>query len=214
MEAFNSKETIFKKIDNFFNSKKPSEQKIMYMMAGVVIAYIVYQFVFFQTDALRQKAYNKVTSMRAEVASKQNYLSLNTPQKLGELRATLVRKQKEYDNSLYKISYVDNTLSELSYLLFNDENWAKFVDNISYLAKKYGLNIKKISNKFYEPTYQKVSQVVTLEVKTRSDYKSMMKFLNKIEESKLVVDVSDMNISKPGDKLLSYFKISVWGMKY
>jgi hypothetical protein len=42
----------------------------------------------------------------------------------------------------------------------------------------------------------------------------MMKFLNKIEESKLVVDVSDMNITKPSEKLSSYFKISVWGMKY
>ncbi len=214
MEAFNSKQSVSKQIDDFFNSKKVNEQKIIYLMVGAVIAFLVYQFVYSQTEMLRQEAFNKVTNMKSEVNTKRNYLSINTNQKLNMLRKTLSAKQEEYDNSLYKISYVDNTLSELSYLLFNDENWAKFVDNIAYLAKKNGLQIKRITNKFFQPTFQKVSQVVTIEVNTKSGYKSMMKFLNKIEESKLVVDVTDMNISKPGNKLSSYFKISVWGMKY
>jgi len=214
MEAFNNQESLVKKIDNFFNSKKPSEQKIIYMMAAVLIGYVVYQFVFMQTDEMRNKSFNKLVNMRTEVNSKKAYLSRNTVAKLQQLRLALKKKEVDYDNALYKISYVDNTLSELSYLLFNDENWAKFVDNISFLAKKYGLEIKEITNKFFEPTFQKVSQVVTIEVKTKSGYQNMMKFLNKIEESKLVVDVSDMNITKPDNKLSSYFKISVWGMKY
>jgi len=214
MEAYNSKQSLSKQIDDFFNSKKENEQKIIYMMIGAVIAFLVYQFVYTQTEMMRQDAFNKVTNMKSEVETKRSYLSINTNQKLSQLRASLSDMQKEYDNSLYKISYVDNTLSELSYLLFNDENWAKFVDNIAYLAKKNGLQIKRITNKFFKPTFQKVSQVVTIEVNTKSDYKGMMKFLNKIEESKLVVDVTDMNVSKPGNKLSSYFKISVWGMKY
>jgi Tfp pilus assembly protein PilO len=214
METFNNKDSIFKKIDNFFKTKKPSEQNIIYMMVAVLIGYVVYQFVYFQTDMKRNEAYNRVVSMKTEVNQKRSYLSINTPQKLEKMRASVKGKVKEYDNALYKISYVDNTLSELSYLLFNDENWAKFVDNISYLAKKYGLEIKKITNKFFEPTFQKVSQVVTIEVKTKSNYQNMMKFLNKIEECKLVVDISDMKISKPDNKLSSSFKISVWGMKY
>jgi len=214
MEAYNTKQSLAKKIDDFFKGKKPSEQNIIYMMVAVVIAYLVYQFVFFQTDQMRRDAYNKMTNMQREVQNKRSYLRINSGAKLQQMRASLEQKTKEYDNALYKISYVDNTLSELSYLLFNDENWAKFVDNISFLAKKYGLEIKEITNKFFEPTFQKVSQVVTIEVKTKSDYQNMMKFLNKIEESKLVVDVTDMNISRPGEKLSSYFKISVWGMKY
>jgi len=214
MEAFNNQDSTIKKIDHFFESKKPNEQNIIYMMVAVVIGYIVYQFVFSQTDMIRTQAFNKITSIRTEVNTKKSYLRVNTIAKLQQMRKALKTKEEEYDDALYKISYVDNTLSELSYLLFNDENWAKFVDNIAFLAKKYGLEIKEISNKFFKPTFQKVSQVVTLEVKTKSNYQNMMKFLNKLEESKLVVDVSDMNISRPGEKLSSYFKISVWGMKY
>jgi len=210
----NNKETVFTKIDNFFKTKKGSEQQIMYLMSVVVMAYLVYQFLFPVTTALREDSYKKMTSTQREVDSKRIYLQTNSNAKLASLRNEVKNKVREYEDNLYKISYVDNTLSELSYLLFNDENWAKFVDNISHLAKKYGLEIKEIKNKFFKPTYKKVSQVVTIEVKTKSNYSSMMKFLNKIEESKLVVDVSDMNISKPGNKLSSYLKISVWGMKY
>ncbi len=214
MEAFKTKQGIRSKIDNFFKQKKPNEQKIIYFMAVTVISFLVYQFIFPITTKLRDDSYHKMSNMQNQVNSKKIYLASNSEARLIALRKSVDTKINEYDNSLYKISYVDNTLSELSYLLFNDENWAKFVDNIAYLAKKYGLEIKQIKNKFFTPTFKKVSQVVTMEIKTKSNYLSMMKFLNKIEESKLVVDVSDMNISKPGKKLSSYFKISVWGMKY
>ena len=214
MEAFNTNKSYAKKIDEFFYQKKDSEQKMFYIMIMAIIAYLVYQFVFAQTDMMRKNSYSRYTDMKNQVMQKQSYLRINSNQRLAKLRNDLKVKQVSYDNTLYKISYVDNTLSELSYLLFNDENWAKFVDNISHLAKNYGLEIKKISNKFFKPTYQKVSQVVTIDVKTKSSYTNMMKFLNKIEESKLVVDVTDMNVSQPGSKLVSSFKISVWGMDY
>lgn len=213
METFN-KVTISKQIDEFFAQKKQSEQNIIYLMIAAVIGFVVYQFVLTQTELYLQNATNKVSTIKQQVNEKKIYLSVNTSSKLIQFRGKVDEKKLDYDNTIYKISYVDNTLSELSYLLFNDENWAMFVDNISYLAKKYSVDIREISNKFFDPTFQKISQVLTLEVKIKSDYKAMMKFLNSIEESKLVVDVSDINITKPSNKLSSEFKISVWGMKY
>ena len=214
MEAFSNKQSFAKKIDDYFKNKKQNEQNIIYMMVALIIAYLVYQFVFSQTNMMRNEAYDKMISIKSKVENKRSYLRVNTIARFQQMKNILQQRVNDYDNTLYKISYVDNTLSELSYLLFNDENWAKFVDNIAFLAKEYGLEIEKITNKFYKPTFQKVSQVVSIEIKAKSNYQNMMKFLNKIEESKLVVDVTDMNISKPGEKLSSYFKISVWGMKY
>ena len=209
-----NKKSFFKDIDSAILKRSQSEQNIIYLSVGLIIAYLVYQFVFPYTTNMRESSYNQMTNMRNEVNTKRIYLSSNTQIKLKQMRDDINKKQKAYNNALYKISYVDNTLSELSYLLFNNQNWAKFVDNIAYLAKEKGLEIKKISNKFYKPTFQKVTQVVTLEINTLSNYTSMMKFLNKLEETRLVVDISDMNISKPKNELNSSFKISVWGMEY
>ncbi len=209
-----NKKSFFKEIDNAILQRSPSEQKIIYLMVGLVIAYVVYQFVLPYTTQEREESYTKMINMQNEVNAKKIYLRRNTQARLRQMKADIQKKEEKYEEVLYKISYVDNTLSELSYLLFNNQNWAKFVDNIAYLAKDKGLEIKKISNKFYKPTFQKVSQVVTLEIDTLSNYTSMMKFLNKLEETKLVVDVSDINITKPKSKLKSFFKISVWGMEY
>jgi len=112
------------------------------------------------------------------------------------------------------MSYVDNTLTELSYLLFDDQSWANFVDNISYLAKKYHVNIEEIGNKFYTPTFQKITHVVEVDVKSNGKLKNMVKFLNAIEESPLVVDVNDIVLDKPKENVHGTFKIAVWGMKY
>lgn len=206
--------TTFDKIDAFFAGKKPSEASLLYVGAMLFVGFLVYQFVFLETDKNIKVTESKLTAVKKKVSEHNNYLTINTPVILQQLKKKVAQKHVEFDNAIYKISYVDNTLTELSYLLFDDENWAGFVDNISYLAKKHKVEIKEIANKFYEPTFQKITHVVEIDVVAKSNFTSMMKFLNEIEESQLVIDVSGIEITRPDEKLNGNFKIAVWGMKY
>jgi hypothetical protein len=167
-----------------------------------------------QTDKQLKETESKIVQMKQKVNTERNYLAQNTPAKLASLQKLVKQKKQAFDDTLYKISYVDNTLTELSYLLFDDENWAKFVDNIAALAKKYHVDIQEIGNKFYNPTYQKITHVVEIDVVSRAKFTNLMKFINALEESPLVIDINEIKMSKPDDKLLSQFKIAVWGMKY
>ncbi len=206
--------TTFDKIDAFFGEKKPSEASLLYLGAMLIVGALVYQFLFLETDKNLKITESKLVTAKKKVADASNYLAVNTPSRLNQLKQAVVQKNVEYDNTIYKISYVDNTLTELSYLLFDDENWASFVDNISHLAKKHKVEIKEIANKFYEPTFQKITHVVVIDVKSKGDFTNMVKFLNEIEESQLVIDINQIEITKPDDKLEGMFKIAVWGMKY
>jgi hypothetical protein len=206
--------TVFDKIDQYFAQKKDSEASMLYFVVVLLIAFLVYQFVFLQTDRDLKNTENQFRSIKQKVANNQNYLNVNSDAKLQSFKNSVEHKAKELDDTMYKISYVDNTLTELSYLLFDNKSWASFVDDISKIAKKYSVEIKEIANKFYDPTYQKISHVVEVDVKSKANFPNMVKFLNEIEESKLVIDVSDLNITKPDDKLEGNFKIAVWGMKY
>ncbi len=206
--------TTFDKIDAFFNSKKPSEASLLYFGAVLFVGFLVYQFIFLETDKQLKATEAKLISVKSKVSEQKRYLSLNTPARLQQLKKVVIQKNAEFDDTIYKISYVDNTLTELSYLLFDDENWASFVDNISYLARKHKIEIKEIANKFYEPTFQKITHVVEIDIKSRGNFNNMVKFLNEIEESQLVIDVSQIEITQPEDKLEGVFKIAVWGMKY
>lgn len=206
--------TTFDKIDAYFAEKKPSEASLLYLGALLFVGFLVYQFIFIETDKNLKATQAKHMAAKKKVADEKQYLSLNTPARLQQLKNAVEKKKGEFDDTIYKISYVDNTLTELSYLLFDDENWASFVDNISYLAKKHKVEIKEIANKFYEPTFQKITHVVEIDVKSRANFNNMVKFLNEIEESQLVIDVNQIEITQPEDKLEGVFKIAVWGMKY
>ncbi len=209
-----NKKDIFSQIDNFFAEKKPSEVSMFYFVAALLIAYVVYQFIYLETDRQLQATQNRIVQIKSKINQERNYLAQNTPQKVAMLRKVVKEKKKQFDDALYKISYVDNTLTELSYLLFDDENWAKFVDNISALAKKYHVEIKEIGNKFFNPTYQKITHVVVVNVVSKANFTDFMKFINEIEESPLVIDIDQLKMFKPDDKVMSEFQIAVWGMKY
>ncbi len=214
MVSSTNKKDLFTQIDEFFAQKKSSEVTMFYIVAAMVIAYLVYQFIYLETDRQFTQTQNQIRQIKQKINKERNYLAMNTPQKVAMLRKVVEQKKKAFDDALYKISYVDNTLTELSYLLFDDENWAKFVDNISALAKKNHVEIKEIGNKFYNPTYQKITHVVVVDVKSRGRFTDMMKFINQIEESPLVIDIDRLKMHKPDDKVLSEFRIAVWGMKY
>ena len=209
-----NKKDLFSQIDEFFLSKKPSEVSMFYLIAALVVGYLVYQFVYFQTDKQLRETQKRIVQVKQKLNTERNYLAQNTPAKLASLQKQVKAKKQAFDNTLYKISYVDNTLTELSYLLFDDEHWAKFVDNISALAKKYHVDIREIGNKFYNPTFQKITHVVEIDVVSRAKFTNLMKFINALEESPLVIDINEIKMRKPDDKLESSFKIAVWGMKY
>ncbi len=210
----NDKKGLFDQIDDFFNSKKPSEASMFLGVIALGIAYGVYQFVFLETDKNIHNTENQIASIKQKINTERNYLNTHSMASLAKLKADLKQKKIAFDDTIYKMSYVDNTLTELSYLLFDDQSWANFVDNISYLAKKYHVNIEEIGNKFYTPTFQKITHVVEVDVKSSAKLKNMVKFLNAIEESQLVVDVGSILMEKPKDKVDATFKIAVWGMKY
>ena len=129
--------------------------------------------------------------------------------------------QSEIDNSKVLLertvltnAYVDEKLKELSYLLFNDENWAKFLNSITQLAKQYAIDIKVIENKINEPSIQKIEQILNLKVNFNGNFHNTMKFINAIEESELVVDIYDFNCTASHKNIEGQLNIAVWGMKY
>ena len=208
------KKSVLEQIDDFFNAQQPSKTNLYFLTVFALIGLLVYQFVFTESDIMLKRAQNTLSSTTQKVNTQRNYIATNSPAMLQQLKQKVINQKDQLDNIIYQISYVDNTLTELSYLLFNDESWAGFVDNVSNLAKKYAVEIKEIGNEFYEPTYQKISQVVAISVKANSKPKNMVKFINAIEESNLVVDVNELNITRPNEFVSAQFNIAVWGMKY
>ena len=214
----NSIDTLLDKIDLYFQGKKSSETYLLFAMAFALVGFLFYSYLFPVTEKMLNQTMRNAKEVEKKLHDEQAYLA--SVSRDGD-STFLIRKVKSdienakllLEKTTYTNTYVDNKLKELSYLLFNDENWAKFLNTITQLAQQYSVRIKVIENKINEPSIQKIEQILTLKVDFSGSFANTMKFMNAIEESELVVDIYELNCT--GKKNIEgQFDIAVWGMKY
>lgn len=214
----NSLDSLLDKIDLYFQGKKSSETYLIFTMVFALIGFIFYSYLFPVTEKMLNQSMRNAKEVEKKLKDEQTYLA--SVSRDGDDRFFIKKVKSDIENAklllektTYTNAYVDNKLKELSYLLFNDENWAKFLHSITQLAQKYSVRIKVIENKMNEPSIQKIEQILTLKVDFSGSFANTMKFMNAIEESELVVDIYELNCS--GQKNIEgQFNIAVWGMKY
>ena len=82
--AISSREnkTMGDKIDIFFADKKPSEASLLYFGAALFVGFLVYQFVFLETDKNLKITETNLASVKKKVNVENSYLSNNSPAKL------------------------------------------------------------------------------------------------------------------------------------
>lgn len=213
-----SKTSTFDKIDNYLKEKKSSELSLIFLMVFVAIGFVIYSSLFPVTEKILKKTKNSYKSINAKLNQEKAYL--NSVTRNGDKNFVIkkmsleVKKQKKLlEDTKYANAYVDTKLKELSYLLFNDKNWAKFLDSITFIGQKYGVEISLIDNKFFEPNLQKIEQVLTVNVSFSGEFKNILKFINELEESELVVNIDNLKLES-SDTINATLNIAVWGMKY
>ncbi len=209
---------IFDKIDNALKDKKDSELYIIYIGIFIVLATISYLYIFPISHKMLSISKEQVTTMTNKVNKERNYINSKTVN--GDKNYYIKKEKKKIEmlkaqlsNVDYASGYIDNKLKSLSYLLDDDTNWANFINSIATNARKYNVNVNFIKSQFNKINYKKVEQVLDIKVDANGRFNNVMKFVNSVEESKLVVDVNDLNMTvKKGINV--NFNIAVWGMKY
>ena len=213
------KDNTLTKIDNYFDEKKPSEVTMMLIVAFFLSAAIAYYAVIpyaqnYYDESIREndqitQDLNKVNSYLSTVSQgdDRNFM-------INKKQNELLQQQNKLADAQNMNQYFDNKLKELSYLIFNEQSWADFLDNLAFLANKNNVKITKIINTFKEPNAQKIEQVLDVNISVDGDYRDIVSYITAIEESKLVVDVNNIDINSTNGKLRGNMGIYIWGMKY
>ncbi|MDR0762333.1 MAG: hypothetical protein LBF13_04720 [Campylobacteraceae bacterium] len=210
-------DTLLDKLDNYLSSKKVGEVYLIYLVVAGLIVFVIYFLVFPEAE----RFYNQYTAQLATTTKKLNaeevYIN-NNQNAVTRLEGRIKTDSELLKNMQYVNGYVDEKLKELSYLLFNDKSWASFMDRITALAKEYKINILKIENDFKDNKdlqNEKIEQVLNININSRGSFHNVIKFINALEESQLVVDVYESTISSNITNILdSNIKLAVWGMLY
>lgn len=209
---------MFDRIDDYFREKKPKEAVLIGISIIALIGFLAYSYLFPASEKHLRTSQNNLNSIAQKLNEEISYLASmkvgeNQKFHLQRLEQEIVQYNEHLIIAMRLNGYVNNKLKKLSYLLFDDKNWAIFLDSIATFGKKYNLDIIEISSEFTKPAIQKIDQILNIHVKTKGNYHSTMKFINAIEESRLIVDIHSIEL-KGKRSIEGKMDIAVWGMKY
>ena len=199
-------------LDKSFAEKTQQEIYAVYVM--VAAALIAASYLLLWDPA--EQGFNKTLAQTKEVEKKikadENFMRYNPESKIFQLKANIVQYKADFITVKDNAEYIKYKIEQISSLYYDEQAWGEFIDSISENAKKYGLQLKYLSNEFSSDK-NTFGHVLDIEVKVKGNYHNTMKFINSLEKSFLVVDIHDANLSA-STKVDSALKISVWGITY
>lgn len=215
------KESIFDKIDNYFGAKSDSEASTVMGVVALAIGGLL-MFAFFKdTKEYKENQESRLQTAITNLNSAQSRLNTQSggtqdheftvKQKNNELR-----KEENKLADLRNINaHLDAKLRDSASVTFNQERWAAFLDNLSKNAETDNVKIYSIESEQKSIQGNEPQEVLKVTMDIEGKFNNVLKYINDIEESVVVVDVNGLDINATKDsKVGGKLKISVWGMEY
>lgn len=215
--------SVLDKIDNYFEFKKESEVKLYFGMAALLAAGLIYLLAWADAESYYDDRLSELTTVTANLEKVNSFLTrtdISGPGRndrnfaINKKKEALAAQQERLTTLIDGNIYFDDRLKEVSTVTYNEQNWAKFLNDLSADAKKYGVKIHSILSDEREPEPGKVEQILNVNVNLTADFKSLLKYINAIEESQMVVDINGIDIVEENGILNGELNISLWGIKY
>lgn len=207
-------------LDEYFAPKKESEKWLVILGIAGVIAYLAYAFLLPATESMYNKSEATKKSVEKSLKDNNTYLASIT---VGGDRDYYV---KRYDNDIKQknaqivkitsnIKFINNSLNKLSDMLFNQKSWSRFLNSITDRAEVQNVEIEYITNKYVDNNGS-FGYVLEIAVGCKGDYKSIVKFMNEIEQNRLVTDIygSEFTLDANSSDIVADINISVWGINH
>lgn len=214
-------ENILEKLDIYLNAKQENEKNIMIYGVGVLIAALAYYILL----PLAEDRYNS-TAVEKEQTQKildaqEAYMSSITVNgdknfKVNQLSSEIAQKKHTIADLENKTTLINNSMHKLEDMIFDKKSWSTFLDSITTTASNNNVNILKLDNNFTESNKTTFGHVLEIKIKCQGDYKDILKFMNDIEQNRLVTDIygSKLNVNKKRSAIIADLNISVWGINH
>jgi hypothetical protein len=205
-------EDLLHRIDYSFKEKGQKDIYMTYAMVFAVLFAISYLFFWESSFENFETKNQEIIAVETNINNDNLYLKYNTEAKIAQLEAETLQANNEMIVNKDNNSYIKNKIETISFLIYDERAWGEYLHSISTNAKKYDVKILNFTNKLAK-TNASFGHVLDITVKSTADYKSTLNFINSLEQSDLVVDIHDFNIT--ADNVLnSDLNISVWGITY
>jgi len=207
-------------LDAYFEPKKESEKWLIIIGVAGIISYIAYEYFFPYTENLFKTSESKKQTLEKRMADNTRYLEGITVNgdrdyKVKKYDKEIAQKKQQVKNIKNDITLVNSNLSKLSDMLFNKKNWSIFLNSLTQTAQTNNVDIVSIDNEFLSSNGN-FGHVLEIDLGCSGSYKDIVKFVNDIEQNKLVTDVygTHIYIDENTSQIFADINISVWGINH
>jgi len=185
------------------------------MIYGMIaVALIAFSYLLFWESAERE--YLQVKKERIAVETKlradEQYLTLHPESEIQQIDAQIKAIKAETLAVQEKNEYIDFKISQISELFYNEKAWGAYIDSIAENAKKYHIKMALFTNK-RSLEKAKFGHVLDINVYASGQYANMVKFIDAMEQSDLVIDLHGLDLTAK-ETLELDVNSSVWGITY
>ena len=211
---------LLNSLDEFFEPKSDNEKWMAIGMVFVVIGYMAYSLFLPYAEERYNASDREKKRLQKSIITHKEYLKSITINgdrefyiKKYDRDITVLKKKIVLANK--EISFIASNLEELSDLMFNKENWSKFINSLTQQAKKQNVNIDYIENQYVDNNGS-FGHVLQIAVGCDGSYKNITKFINQLEKNVLVTDVYGTHIYLDQNDTTNAadINISVWGINH
>jgi len=208
----NMMENYLYKMDNAFAEKDEKEVLMIYAMIFAGLFALSYFLFWDSSEKDFHTAHNKVTAMQSNINTDNNYLSANPESKIAAIENQTENTKLQFADAQENNEYIKFNIEKISELYYDAQTWGEYINSISRHAKAENVHLLELSNSFTDQK-EAFGHVLDITIKANGKYKNLLKFINRLEQSFLVVDLHNFTFTTE-EKLAVDLKISVWGITY
>jgi Tfp pilus assembly protein PilO len=204
-------EDYLRTLDQNLNQKAQKEIYMIYIM--IFAGLFAFSYLLFWDTSVQafEKRLEKTQTLKQQIQMDKIFLQVNTPAVITKIDNQIENTKKELIKYKDNNAFIKSSIESISFLFYDEKKWGDYLNSIDKKANKYDIKILELQNS-YNTTGEAFGHVLDISINTAGKYKDTLKFINALEQSDLVVDIHDLNISAH-DFLESDINISVWGIR-
>jgi len=213
-------EDKLEELDIYFAPKKESEKWLLILGVAGIIAYLGYSLLLPYTEELYNTSERTKKRVQKSIANNNTYLNSITvagdrEYYVKKFNNDIIVKKKNIVNVNNKIKFIDSNLEKLSDMLFNQKSWSRFLNSITQKAEIHNVDLEYISN-HYADNNGSFGHVLEIGLGAKGNYKSIVKFMNELEQNVLVTDIfkTKFELDNNSSDIKADIQISVWGINH
>ena len=211
---------LLEKMDAYFEGKSSTERLALILLPAAVIAYLAWSLLNPSAEAAHEKSTADKKHMEKKLHEDKAYLKSITVNgdrdyHVKEYDKKIALAHKRADTYRSKITLLDKNLNTLSETLFNKKSLSLFLNSITAKAHERNVAIASIANRPVDSNTT-FGHVLEVGVSCQGDFPGIMKFMNDLEQNKLVTDIygSRVYTESNDSQVHADINISVWGVNH